>query len=174
MGAGSRSRTGNGPWWGLLRRNNPRAIRAFEAGRGKRIGLVLTTTGRKSGLPRKTPLQYEQLDGEIYVGSARGESADWYRNLVADPAVQVQLGSEIFTARAEPLRGPVEILAFLHLRLQRHPLMIRMLLLMHGLPPWAGERDLRRLAERLAVVALRDLRRGSLSAPTSPAESTRA
>jgi hypothetical protein len=42
--------------------------------------------------------------------------------------------------------------------MQRHPWMIRMMLLLHRLPPWAGERDLRRLAEQLAVVALRDLR----------------
>lgn len=174
MGAGSRRRRRAGSGWGILRRNNPRAIRAFEAGRGKRLGLVLTTTGRKSGLPRKTPLQYEQLDGEIFVGSARGEQADWYRNLVADPAVQVQMGSEIFTARADPLREPDEILDFLRLRLQRHPLMIRMLLLIHGLPPWAGEQDLRRLAERLAVVALRDLRRVSPPVPASPAGSTHA
>jgi deazaflavin-dependent oxidoreductase (nitroreductase family) len=152
--------------WRLLRRNNPRAVRAFESGRGRRLGLVLTTTGRRTGLPRKTPLQYEELDGVIYVGSARGEQADWYRNLVAEPAVVMQIGSDCFTARAHPLRRPDEILAFLRLRLRRHPWMIRMMLLMHGLPPWSGERALRRLAERLAVVALRDRQR--LTQPGAP------
>ena len=174
MGRGREPRNDPSAVWRLLRRNNPRAVRAFQSGRGRRLGLVLTTMGRKTGLPRKTPLQYEELDGVIYVGSARGELADWYRNLVADPAVQVQMGSEVFTARAHPLRNPDEILTFLRLRLRRHPWMIRTMLLLHGLPPWAGERDLRRLAERLAVVALRDLHRVSPSAPASPAESTHA
>ena len=158
MGGGRQPRNDPSAVWRLLRRNNPRAVRAFEAGLGRHLGLVLTTTGRRTGLPRKTPLQFEELDSVIYVGSARGEQADWYRNLVAEPAVVVQIGSDSFTARARPLRKPDEILTFLRLRLRRHPWMIRMMLLMHGLPPWSGEQALRRLAERLAVVALRDRR----------------
>jgi len=42
----------------------------YRAGLGPVIGrvvLLLTTTGRRSGLPRVTPLQYEQIDGAIYV-----------------------------------------------------------------------------------------------------------
>jgi len=145
-------------FWRLLRRNNPNAIRAFQAGRGRNIGLVLTTTGRRSGLPRKTPLQYEELDGVIYIGSARGEAADWYRNLLATPDVHVQIGTAGYSARAEPLARPTEVLEFLRLRLERHPFMMRMMLLVHGVPPWAADRGLHRLAERLAAVALRDLR----------------
>jgi deazaflavin-dependent oxidoreductase (nitroreductase family) len=174
MGGGREPRNDPPAVWRLLRRNNPRAVRAFESGRGRRLGLVLTTTGRKTGLPRKTPLQYEELDGVIYIGSARGELADWYRNLVAEPAVVMQIGSDSFTARADPLRKPDEILAFLRLRLRRHPWMIRMMLLMHGLPPWSGERALRQLAERLAVVALHDRRLLSAPATDSPKESDHA
>lgn len=35
-----------------------------------RIVLLLTTTGRKSGRPRVTPLQYEEIDGIIYLNLA--------------------------------------------------------------------------------------------------------
>ena len=42
-----------------------------------RLVLLLTTTGRKSGLHRVTPLQYEEIEGKIYVGAARGQKADW-------------------------------------------------------------------------------------------------
>lgn len=174
MGGGREPRNDPPAVWRLLRRNNHRAVRAFESGRGRRLGLVLTTTGRRTGLPRKTPLQYEELDGVIYIGSARGELADWYRNLVAEPAVVMQIGSDSFTALAHPLRKPDEILAFLRLRLRRHPWMIRMMLLMHGLPPWSGERALRQLAERLAVVALHDRRPLSTPAADSPEESDHA
>jgi len=65
--------------------------------------LVLTTTGRKSGLPRRTGLIYGQ-DGDNYVVVASQGGADehplWYRNLLAEPAVTVQVKSETFGARA--------------------------------------------------------------------------
>ena len=143
-------------FWHLMRRNNPRAIRAFHAGRGRGLGLVLTTTGRRTGIPRSTPLRYEVIEGVFYVGSARGEKADWYRNLLLHPDVRVQIGEQTFAARAEPLRSTEQVLEFLRLRLRRHPIMMRLMLLVHGLPPWSADRQLCRLAGRLAVVALRD------------------
>ncbi|HUS79158.1 MAG TPA: nitroreductase/quinone reductase family protein [Patescibacteria group bacterium] len=46
-----------------------------------RMVLLLTTTGHKTGLPRVTHLQYEEVDGAYYVGSMRGTrptgSATW-------------------------------------------------------------------------------------------------
>jgi deazaflavin-dependent oxidoreductase (nitroreductase family) len=65
--------------------------------------LVLTTTGRKSGQPRRNALIYGQ-DGDSYVIVASyGGAPDhplWYRNLVADPVVGVQVGPDTFAARA--------------------------------------------------------------------------
>ncbi|MEJ2757947.1 MAG: nitroreductase/quinone reductase family protein [Anaerolineales bacterium] len=53
---------------------------AYKVGLAPLIGkivLLLTTTGRKSGLPRVTPLQYECLDGVYHVVSVFGTKADW-------------------------------------------------------------------------------------------------
>jgi deazaflavin-dependent oxidoreductase (nitroreductase family) len=65
--------------------------------------LVLTTTGRRSGQPRRNALIYGQ-DGEHYliVASRGGDDHDplWYRNLVADPHVDVQVGADRFPATA--------------------------------------------------------------------------
>jgi deazaflavin-dependent oxidoreductase (nitroreductase family) len=65
--------------------------------------LLLTTTGRRSGQPRTTPLIYGR-DGERYlVVASRGgapEHPDWYQNLVARPVVQVQVMADRFSARA--------------------------------------------------------------------------
>jgi deazaflavin-dependent oxidoreductase (nitroreductase family) len=65
--------------------------------------LVLTTTGRRSGQPRRNALIYGQ-DGENYliVASRGGDDHDplWYRNLVADPQVSVQVGADRFQATA--------------------------------------------------------------------------
>ena len=76
----------------LLRRLNPRISQNYQKGIGPtRVVMLLTTTGRKSGLPRVTPLQYEEIDGVYYLGSARGVQADWFRNIQACPQVSVQI-----------------------------------------------------------------------------------
>ena len=72
----------------------------YAIGLGPIIGkiiLLLTTTGRKSGQKRITPLQYEEIDGKYYLGSARGTKSDWYRNIQADGRVEVQVKNRHFT-----------------------------------------------------------------------------
>ncbi len=65
--------------------------------------LLLTTTGRKTGKERTTPLIY-QPDGDAYLVVASKGGADepplWYRNLQADPEGKVQVKGDRFTARA--------------------------------------------------------------------------
>lgn len=51
--------------------------------------LVLTHQGRKSGLTRRTPLNFAVVDGDLYVLAGFGAISDWYRNVKADPAVEV-------------------------------------------------------------------------------------
>ena len=64
---------------------------------GKLHHLILTTTGRKSGQPRTTPLNYG-TDGDriLLVASNGGDDRppQWYQNLVANPEVSVQIGTE--------------------------------------------------------------------------------
>ena len=70
---------------------------------GKVHMLLLTTTGRKSGQPRTTPLNYG-TDGDriILVASYGGDdrAPQWYQNLVANPEVTVQVGPETRRMRA--------------------------------------------------------------------------
>jgi deazaflavin-dependent oxidoreductase (nitroreductase family) len=70
--------------------------------------LLLTTTGRRTGRGRRTPLIYGR-DGDRYVvvGSKGGsdEAPQWYQNLVADPHVRLQVGDEVFDATATTAQG---------------------------------------------------------------------
>ncbi len=70
--------------------------------------LLLTTTGRKSGEPRTTPLLY-LADGEDFfvMGSngARDTDPNWLRNLEADPRARVQAGKRVVAVTAEVMRG---------------------------------------------------------------------
>lgn len=65
--------------------------------------LILTTTGRRSGEPRSTPLIYGTHGDDYTVVASKGgadEPPAWYRNLEADPEVTVQVKGDRFTARA--------------------------------------------------------------------------
>lgn len=93
-----------------------------------RIILLLTTTGRKSGKKRITPLQYEEINGKIFLGSARGTHSDWYRNILADNRVEIQVRNRKFSGIAEPITDPVRIADFLELRLNRHPHMVGLMM----------------------------------------------
>lgn len=70
--------------------------------------LLLTSTGAKSGKTRVNPLAYTR-DGDNYVIIASKGGApthpDWFHNVVANPDVTVEVGSERFTARARVAEG---------------------------------------------------------------------
>lgn len=70
--------------------------------------LLLTTKGRKSGEKYIFPLFYgRDADGYIIVASKGGapEHPGWYRNILADPAVEIQVGTERIKARARTAAG---------------------------------------------------------------------
>ena len=62
--------------------------------------LVLTTRGRKSGLPRHTMLSRARLGDKSYVISGWNQRADWYQNISHDPRVTVQTDQNTYPARA--------------------------------------------------------------------------
>ena len=100
------------------REYNRRLIEEFRATRsvsGQLEGrplLLLTTTGAKSGQLRTTPLMYVAHDDQlIIIASNMGAQThpDWYRNLVAQPQVSVEVGSETFEATAVVLEGEARV-----------------------------------------------------------------
>lgn len=53
--------------------------------------LVITHTGRKSALKRRTPANFAVIDGEIYCTAGFGSGCDWYRNILVHPEVEIWL-----------------------------------------------------------------------------------
>ena len=141
--------------WRIMRWLNPHLSGRFRSG-GKpaELVLVLTTIGRKTGKAHKTPLQYELVEGVFYVGSARGQKADWYRNILSNPEVIVEIEGKEFLSRAEGITDPVRIADFFELRLRRHPGMIKILLRLEGLPVKYTRAELEEFASQKAIVAL--------------------
>ena len=130
----------------------------YAIGLGPLIGnlvLLLTTIGRKSHKPRVTPLQYEEIEGRIYLGAALGQKADWFRNIRADPRVEVHLKSRRFSGLAETVTDPKRIADFLEVRLCRHPRMISTMLRAEGIRTPPGRCELEKYAEHLALVVIK-------------------
>lgn len=94
---------------------NAAIIEEFRANAGRVGGqfegaplLLLTTTGRKSGQPRTSPMMYLADDDRVLVFASKGgapTNPDWFTNLVADPSVTVELGTEKFEATATVIEG---------------------------------------------------------------------
>jgi deazaflavin-dependent oxidoreductase (nitroreductase family) len=69
---------------------------------GKQV-LILTTTGARSGQRRETPLAYSTEGDTIVIVASMGgapRNPSWYHNLVAHPAVQVEVDGKTFDATA--------------------------------------------------------------------------
>ena len=121
-----------------------------------KIVLLLTTTGRKSGKLRVTPLQYEEIDGAYYLGAARGLQADWVCNIQANPKVDVQVKARHFQGIAEVVTNPGQIADFLEVRLKRHPRMIGLMMeRVHHLTKRPTRAQLEELAKTEALVIIR-------------------
>lgn len=120
-----------------------------------RIILLLTTTGRRSGKKRVTPIQYELIGGDYYVGAARGQKADWVRNIQANPQVEVRVGAQHFWANAEVVNDPCRFADFLEVRLARHPRMVGLIMQKaHGSPRRPSREQLEELAKTETLVIL--------------------
>lgn len=72
----------------------------------ERHTLLLTTAGRRTRRPRTVAVNFLPRGEHLVIVSGWGERADWYRNLLAQPDVGVQVGRRRFRARAEPIRDP--------------------------------------------------------------------
>jgi deazaflavin-dependent oxidoreductase (nitroreductase family) len=92
--------------------HNAQVIEQFRAngGRSPTGGpmLLLTTTGARTGRVRTTPMMYIR-DGDrlMVIASNAGapKNPDWYHNLLADPAVTVEIDGETYPAKAVVPRG---------------------------------------------------------------------
>lgn len=81
-------------------------ITLWRLGLGPVIGprfMLITHTGRSSGLPRRAIVEYATWQAHKYAIAAWGDAADWVKNITADPRVTVQthIGTERMCAVRE-------------------------------------------------------------------------
>ena len=100
-----------------------------------------------------TPLQYEMIGSDYYLGAARGIKADWVRNIQSNPQVEVRVGAKCIPGTAEVINDPSKFADFMEVRLERHPRMIGLIMQKaHGLPKRPSREQLEDLAKGEAFV----------------------
>jgi deazaflavin-dependent oxidoreductase (nitroreductase family) len=94
---------------------NQRIIEEFRANGGVVGGtfegrplLLLHHIGAKSGVERVSPLMYQSLDGGYAIFGSKGgadTNPDWFHNVVANPDIEVEVGSDNVAVRARIVEG---------------------------------------------------------------------
>jgi deazaflavin-dependent oxidoreductase (nitroreductase family) len=76
-----------------------KAINSWPAGFGRIM--VIKHRGRRSGKEYLTPVNYALVEGEIYCTAGFGSISDWYRNMLANPRVELWLpeGKKFYCAQ---------------------------------------------------------------------------
>ncbi len=98
---------------------NAPIIKEFRENDGKVKGraslILLTTKGAKTGQPRVIPLMYVPYGNQILAIASKGGAVnhpDWYYNILANPDVTVEVGTEKFETTARILTGAEREKAF--------------------------------------------------------------
>jgi deazaflavin-dependent oxidoreductase (nitroreductase family) len=65
--------------------------------------LYLTTTGRKTGLPREIEIWFVVHRGSFYIFAEGFHRAQWVKNIAVNPHVRVRIGDETLDAAAAAL-----------------------------------------------------------------------
>lgn len=84
----------------------------LDAKRGGQI-MVIQHIGRKSGKVRYTPVNFALVDGDVYCTAGFGGVTHWYRNILAQPEVEIWLPEGHWSGAAEDVSESPERLRWL-------------------------------------------------------------
>lgn len=141
---------------GFKRYLNPFMLTLWRLGLGKVINaspeyggrlMVLTHIGRKSGIRRHQPLNYAIVDGEIYCTAGFGAVSDWYKNILANPNVEVWLPDGWWAGMAEDVTNSPNRLKLL-----------RAVIIASGLAGYAAGLDAKTISDTELELAAKDYR----------------
>ncbi len=82
---------------------NPLVLAAARAGLPTPGVVILETTGRRSGMPRRVPVTRMLEHDRLWIVTEHGRKAAYVRNIGADPRVRIRIGRRWRTGRARVL-----------------------------------------------------------------------
>ena len=135
-------------------------ILLYKLGLGPFIGnqvLLLTTIGHKSGKERRTPLgyTYEPKVDNYYLTAGWDGNTDWYRNLQANPQVNVWVGKRHFDCLSRFV-SEEEAVKLIQKFIGLNPFASQLLPQISGKPFDPSEEGLKRAIPHFPMVALKE------------------
>ncbi len=97
---------------------------------------------------------HEPSTDTFYVVSGFGRRADWFRNVLRNPGVEITVGGRRARARAY-LPPEEEAMPVFRAFCTAHPTELRIMLRLFGCPPVESEEDMRAFLKRCPVVAFK-------------------
>jgi deazaflavin-dependent oxidoreductase (nitroreductase family) len=98
----------------IFRQMNKFMLLMWRLGMGKWFGMwpegwgqimVITHKGRVTGKEHRTPVNFAIVNGEVYCTAGFGKIADWYKNILADPKVEIWLPESWWDGTAKDVTG---------------------------------------------------------------------
>jgi deazaflavin-dependent oxidoreductase (nitroreductase family) len=132
----------------------------YAMGGGALLGhrfLMVVHRGRKSGRLYRTVLEvvrYDPATQESVVAAGYGPRADWFRNLQAAPAVEVQIGRQRFVPAQRRLSREEAAAEYADYE-RRHPRLARLFPLLFGISYDGSPAARLALADRIPMMAFR-------------------
>ena len=79
----------------------------------KKLALVremeITVTGRKSRRSISTPVWFVHEGQKLYLVPVKGTESNWYKNVLAEPTMQIATGGRKVTVKANPISDPRKV-----------------------------------------------------------------
>ncbi|MGW0229851.1 nitroreductase family deazaflavin-dependent oxidoreductase [Actinopolymorpha singaporensis] len=132
-------------------------VHLYRAHLGRLLGgrfMLLTHTGRVSGRPRQVvieAIEHDPRDGSYVGPSGYGRRSDWYRNVLVNPDVTVQVGGCVRAMTAAPL-PPAEGGELMARYAARYPRLAPRLARFMGFEVDGSQGDYRAVGERISFV----------------------
>jgi len=145
---------------GLARIGFRLPIQLYKLGLGGIMGsrfLLLTHTGRKSGIKRQVVLEvvhHDKKTNEFIVAAGFGPHSDWYQNIRVTPNVTVQCGNKKWEMKANfltPEESASELVDYAH----RYPMAMRELAKFMGFKMDGSDEDVHAMGKMISLVAFR-------------------
>lgn len=146
---------------GMLRKLLRAPIPLYRAGLGRLLGrrfVYLAHQGRKSGLRRETVLEVVDFDraaGELFVVAGWGARSDWFRNIQANPALEIRIAGQTWHRPAHRVLESGEVDALLRAYRGKHPHAWRRLAPLLGFPADPDDPEWSRAVGATPAVAFR-------------------
>ena len=111
-------------------------VQLWRLGLGPVIGkvmMIITHTGRNSGLPRRTMVEHYWQNGRPYAVSGWGAQSQWVKNLLSDPRCTIQTAQGTESATAVRVNNDAELWNVYHLFMEKDPYLTKIFLAMVGI-----------------------------------------